>query len=814
MKLKKFSTQIFAGLTDTEVPFTEGLNVILGPNEAGKSTIINAIFATLFKEPKIKSRSNEDKKFNERFLPYPEGNYIHGKVTLENSGEEIAIEKKWSRNNPSVLLKLPNGNIIDNASQIKKQLNEVLIYGSSTYDNIVFAKQREIKRTVKNIAEDSNVKNTVNDFLRKAVMEMDGVVSDELKEKIEAEKEKLISRWNLEKGEPENPDRDFNNPYKTNLGKIYEAYVARGRLKNKIRIAEEAEKEYQEANHNLNSLQNKLQQLKKELAELSALEEDIYRRGTLQPKLEAKNEKLNELEKIKKRWPDVKSEIKDQQDKLATLRKKIGQLENEREEFKKKQVKQELAAKINKVEDYQEKIKKLEQQKEKLAVISSEKVKKLAALEKTISNTEAQLEAAKLQAKVLRSTSDNLSVIKGVEEEEKISVNSEFVANGYLRVFNDDIDIEVRSAEINFTELKNDFKEARQEKLVLLEEFKDLNINNSEEAREKLNHKKVLSREISRIKEDINDLLKEKALEELKNQHNKIEIKEDIREIEIIEAEMEQLKDREINSIKVSLETNKNIVSDWKDDHESIEKLETKIRSLKEEISNIRRELAGLADLPAKFESVAEFREYLKNIRVQREQKKEKKHELKEKLLDIQSNMPAESVEELKDDYKRKDKRFKSLIARAKRILQIERAFQETLEMMDEKSFQPLIESFNDYLNKLTAGDYLANNINDDFAIEIIKQEDKTTLPVNINLLSYGTYDSVAMALRFALYDNLFQENPGFIILDDCLVNLDPERTDKALELINSFKDKYQVIFSTCDPETADRLGGNRIELV
>ncbi len=80
-----------------------------------------------------------------------------------------------------------------------------------------------------------------------------------------------------------------------------------------------------------------------------------------------------------------------------------------------------------------------------------------------------------------------------------------------------------------------------------------------------------------------------------------------------------------------------------------------------------------------------------------------------------------------------------------------------------------------------------------------------------MNILSFGTYDSVALALRFALYDNLFADKPGFIILDDCLVNLDPKRTEKAIELIKNFQDKYQIIFSTCDPETARRLGGNVI---
>jgi len=105
----------------------------------GKSTIINGIFATLFQDPKIKKGTRKDKEFNEKFLPYPDGEYIHGNLIIDDAGDSYRIEKKWSRNNPSALLELPSGNIIDDSSKIDNTLNEILLYGEGTYDNIVFA---------------------------------------------------------------------------------------------------------------------------------------------------------------------------------------------------------------------------------------------------------------------------------------------------------------------------------------------------------------------------------------------------------------------------------------------------------------------------------------------------------------------------------------------------------------------------------------------------------------------------------------------------------------------------------------------------
>ena len=38
----------FAGIKEREIAFEPKLNVILGPNEAGKSTLLNAIWMILF----------------------------------------------------------------------------------------------------------------------------------------------------------------------------------------------------------------------------------------------------------------------------------------------------------------------------------------------------------------------------------------------------------------------------------------------------------------------------------------------------------------------------------------------------------------------------------------------------------------------------------------------------------------------------------------------------------------------------------------------------------------------------------------------
>jgi exonuclease SbcC len=72
--LSKVRIESFAGLAGREVQFAEGLNVVLGPNEAGKSTLFQAIRHTLLTPAALKGR--ESKAMLEAFLPRGGGDSI------------------------------------------------------------------------------------------------------------------------------------------------------------------------------------------------------------------------------------------------------------------------------------------------------------------------------------------------------------------------------------------------------------------------------------------------------------------------------------------------------------------------------------------------------------------------------------------------------------------------------------------------------------------------------------------------------------------------------------------------------------------
>ena len=60
MKINNISSTQFAGIRNIDIPLEDGLNVIYGKNESGKSTLVNLLSRILFQNSKLDRRSDKD----------------------------------------------------------------------------------------------------------------------------------------------------------------------------------------------------------------------------------------------------------------------------------------------------------------------------------------------------------------------------------------------------------------------------------------------------------------------------------------------------------------------------------------------------------------------------------------------------------------------------------------------------------------------------------------------------------------------------------------------------------------------------------
>ena len=254
----------------------------------------------------------------------------------------------------------------------------------------------------------------------------------------------------------------------------------------------------------------------------------------------------------------------------------------------------------------------------------------------------------------------------------------------------------------------------------------------------------------------------------------------------------------------------KSNIENWTASYGDLDGLFDKTIEIRIKQKEVKGQIEKLKPLPDEYESAKDFRNNLGSIREEFEKLQESIGDLRNAHFEAERNLSEWSLEELSEELNSEETLFNKRLNEGKKLLKIREAFNNTKAKMDESSFTPVVQAFSKYINVLTNGNYKESNIDNDFNLRLEK-DNKSIIP--LELLSSGTYDSVALALRLSILEYILGDRNGFLILDDCLVDLDPNRKERAVKLIAEFASKHQVIFTTCSPDTAQLLGGNLIKM-
>ncbi len=112
---------------------------------------------------------------------------------------------------------------------------------------------------------------------------------------------------------------------------------------------------------------------------------------------------------------------------------------------------------------------------------------------------------------------------------------------------------------------------------------------------------------------------------------------------------------------------------------------------------------------------------------------------------------------------------------------------------------RPLLDGFKKYYGQLSGEEV------SEFELDANIHMTKRVLGEARKIENYssGNRDLADICLRMALVDAMYQEEKPFVIFDDPFVNLDEERTKRALSFIGQVAKDYQVIYFTCHPARA-----------
>ncbi len=135
------------------------------------------------------------------------------------------------------------------------------------------------------------------------------------------------------------------------------------------------------------------------------------------------------------------------------------------------------------------------------------------------------------------------------------------------------------------------------------------------------------------------------------------------------------------------------------------------------------------------------------------------------------------------------------------RMLTLTRDYLKTAKQnFSAKYRKPLLDGFKKYFGRLSAEEVSEFQL--DANIHMTKRAFGEAR--DVEAYSSGNRDLVDICLRMALIDAMYQDEKPFVVLDDPFVNLDKERTKRALAFLNDVAKDYQVIYFTCHDARAN----------
>ncbi len=100
MLLKEIRLNDFGKFHNKSITFQDGINLIYGENEAGKSTVHSFIKGMLFGIEKLRGRVSKEDLY-ERFRPWDYAGSYNGSLDMEVGGKQVRILRNFDKNNKS-----------------------------------------------------------------------------------------------------------------------------------------------------------------------------------------------------------------------------------------------------------------------------------------------------------------------------------------------------------------------------------------------------------------------------------------------------------------------------------------------------------------------------------------------------------------------------------------------------------------------------------------------------------------------------------------------------------------------------------------
>ncbi len=790
MKITNISCTQFAGTRDRNISLADGINVIYGKNESGKSTLVNLLSRTLFQNAKINGRT--DKEFCNLYFPSSKkgsnirGDFADGKVTFETKNGTYTLSKVWG-SDFRCMLSTPDG-VIRSQKQIDEILREELFYGEGVYSDMLFSSQRNTDaslQTLLDVSKKTDAKEEITDVISQAFAESDGISLDSIEQKI-AENIKAIEgkHWNFENEAPER--KSGGGQWVKDVGEVLTAYYAlkeaEGIIEEISRLeksADDAEKDYNENEEAFNKAKKAYEAFNNYAGSLQLIKDkkDLVERigGDIEKKRE-----------VLKKWPDFINKHR------------------EAENLKNEKTNRELLDKYNSAKEIYIKQSELKEDIPEHQPAETE-ITQVKNAQKKISFLENKLCGMNIVAGINMLGGNDIEILS-VRTGEAIDISGDnaHITEAVKITIPGIMEMQLAPADIDVDATKGQIAEQEQIADNVLSKYEVKTLDELEALAESVKEKK---RVFADQKRELEVILGDVTYEELESEAKTIT--DDIRSKEAVENDINELCKE--NDIKDFITKKKTIIESYEKEYISIDNLKTKIGKLGEELKRAKEAISKTEDIPDECLNISNPAEHLEKLKEDYEEAQktlgtaiEDKTEATRDLGNYKKDLSVDPEE----NYEKAKRGFEEQKELLKHWKHIEEMFRSLKGDINDNPMQDVADSFTHYLNVISDGKVSSEFPKADKLDMNIYSDNKL---LDYGKLSEGTKETVSLAFRLAVLDHLFPDGGGVIVFDDSFANMDAERVAQSCQLIKECAKRHQIIFLTCREEYLEMLNGNKI---
>lgn len=793
MRIKRVECEQFAGLQDRELEFEKGLNIVLGANECGKSTMIDLIYQLLFKDVKLDGRSDDG--FMDKYFPKkisgPQGDYIDGVLVFETDSGTFKLKKEWVKGVGSCKLTTPAGVSIKNTSEIKKILVSELQHRAGIYNEIVFPSQKRDQLAIESIMSALNKKSAnlsetrldLTSTLTQAALETGGVSLEKIEKLLKSALAELSGRWDFTADAPEDsPKRaSYKNAWKNDAGLITKAYYEVDEIKSKQVEAENAERAIETVKAEIKNLLEKKKTAEKVRLDFQKYSGFLEQANLLSDAIEDLKIRINEHEEVRKQWPILSENL----EKAKNLQLKRADA-----------VIRDLYIKALPVESEYLSISEKLQSLIKVDPADLKQVKNLLSKKQ---REEGKLSGMNVSAKIQKLGKTPID-ITNISTGELIPVNdTEISISEAIEISVPDImTMQLVPNGIDAGSVKSEIDSISSE---IAEIYKKYGVSNDDELQEMADSYEELEKKVERLKLNLEKILGEHSWDDLQKENE--ELTDNVESEDTVNNQIANLCG--LKSIESYIGSLESTVSTYEGKYHSLENLSETIVNLQNTLEGNQIKLESVTDIPEEFQNITDVVGYKASLEQEIEDCETQLDQHDTKLRELEQNLGDKSAEEYSEELNVKAALLEAKKTEYTHWLNIYNTFCMIKEKTVGNPVEDIAENFNEYLSLITDGGVQLTSLDEKMLASLASENNSLTYEI----LSEGTKDTITLAFRLAMLEHLFPQGNGLAIFDDPFTDMDPTRVNNACKLIQKFAESNQVIFVTCDKKYVEYMNAN-----